>query len=1579
MTVLEAHGAEAAVSHLRKRVRDTVVFDDARKPWRRSPFYLVLRVAVQRYLYDRLGAELGRLYYKTMMCLLHAQLLEDALKRIPLEAAFSLRQKLGRRLAKLSSDIYNAGHFRVMRSLGNSFESILATTGGYLKAVWRNHRQSRERIVPTLRPRAEGHEFKLRLMNSGMLLRGVLAEHMSLPRPQQRTSAELLQIYEQSVTSVKPYMRALTHQVDLTRYHEEAIYPAKRSSHHTGLRSIELSKVIRDYAHKINAFGNEHPSQKSQMLLHLFELWVLMDTDVVACYPLLQEYHPGFDANILDPIELLTCDETARAQAVRAYLSSRYRSRSGMQSRTIFDDPADDCFAARSYDSEDFQGELSSMREKIEDAADISYAAKEVEWEKKSQLHEQTIEKRNEKECIYDTVQTWDGTESRHRKPCEWHDLHHDAKRIRIRIHEHPLPSYEPATKAALFELQCPEVFAAYRDATWQVLSTLCHQLTEELDRISLVRGYSQVHEYANDTECQVTLGSYRKAHLECHYAEWGFPIRLEEIMRTCGLKPRYYDRLGKVWTSGYPSASLWHHFPLRLPPGSPYSFLQLTYDNWPTSNEIQANQARCPQGLSVHEFTAWQHLLVGSHSRWLTLLRELGSTNLNFSSASTWVLVMRLVFQQGPDSAADPLYPDAHRLLLDDSLCTNLLQQVRYRLEAIRRNWREPVQMEILITILLKITSLSSSSGIQQAGTKLLREARLITGQWGRELRSNATEDPKVIQSAIWAALLCKRTLHTQNLSVDSEGLCHHIDAPTSDDSVDPEGLCDHIGASKRNRSVDPEALRHYIDSSISLQYHLTGDFHAMPYNVRNAIVHDILFAYEHREQLEQSILVNQQIFLDAVGALWHIPDGYDIADLTSVAGTWWLLLSLMSATEEHAYSVHYNYVYGTLLVDGQEMSTLPLRYRSHAIYRHIFGHKNPIVFPSPLRGMEFAFSETMRFGQRIHLGYRNGRLIVRADQAGQLLEFIPAKIFGPDLPTPLVDNCYHWLHVYDGHVEIRQKDPWASKLSNWWVRWDPSGGYFYAVRRFQERAQTTLLEPSSDLVQGITRIFSHFEFPSQILVFASTDSKITVELKRMELGFFVNYDGLLQSPRLGAVVLQNQDAGTWYGLKNKILVQSIANRRQKSILVPSGPIRVLTDGPHVAVEVEMVKEGIYLQYAINDTLGRIDCAPEPHLLHTKALLHAYTSHVIYDPLTKRTGTEEALHLLQTGAYQPWSPLSNVGVLNQIAELSPKRGYYPKDAKCMETVLWNSNCTIYMQDDRYSAVVEKILRRSSELSNFFLDHPTQRPSEPDTDVAYLATRAQMRSSASKNYGQDNVYCSRDKRKSSQCCLNAFEVTKLLQNWHPSCSLETTLISLLHDAPVVGGYDKYYRKCLLTDHLATDIRAEWGALSQKALQCSVQDRFSVTFLLATLAFSPDANLDLLRVLISFAMIPELQAIPAPPAHAAYFHFRADGAPPPSYITSLMDGARLPFSETGFKKRAQLVKAEAAHGPDVDSSCEALAHSIIAQWPDTVIDANRLVPINPKYLDVDRALADVIPEWTRLTRNHELHMYVLTSK
>lgn len=1551
MTILEANGAVFSTPLLRKRVRDTVSFDNAHKPWRRSPFYLMARVAMQRYLYRKLGAEIGRLHYKFIMCLMLSQLLEEVLKRLSFDAAFFLRQKLGRRLAKLESDMANAPgpakkiYASLFRSLEPTFQATLATTGGYLKSVWRNHKQRSERRVPLIRQRAFEHEYYLRLGSSGKILTGILTHQSHRSLAQQTASADLLMQYEQSVASVKPYVEAASHHISVSKYLEDVIVPAKVLGDAAGPDCIVLSETIRGFVRKIENTRKGYPDQLSRMILHLMELWALMDKAAVACFPLLKEYHPGFDPDILDPIQLLTLEEMERVKQIQGYLNERCLLGGGMRCLTIFEDPSDDCFAARFYDDSELSEELLKMRDRIEEHALLACSAKEVEWEKKSTQHREIIDKCNEKECKWDAVRIWDGTvRHNHRWPCEWHELQDEAKSIRIRIFEHPLPSFEPAVKATLFELRCPAAYAAYRDATWLILSTLCHPPVQKLERISLIREYSQLQSYSNGTKGQVCLGSDRKAHLDCHYSNWGFPIGIQEVCRSCGLKPRYYDIIGQTWTKNRGKASLWHHFPVMLPRDSPYQGIEPCFANWPSSNEVQASQASCPPDVSVHEFQAWQGLLVGTHSRWFDLLRELGSTNLNFSADSTWVLVQRLILQVGPATISEDPRRDVHSAFLDHTFCDKLLGQIRQRLESIHRNWREPVQMDILITILLKLVSLSPCATVRDAAIICLRSARHTTHNWCTDLRSIITEDTKATQFAIWASLLCKRTVHFD---------CHVL--------------------------LESETLRQFLHASIMLQYSLNGNFEAMPYNLRTAIMRDVSFSYENRLFLRHTIIMDTHTFNTTVNILWQIPKySAEFTELQNVPNTWWILLTLKSEDQVHLHSVHYNYIYGTLLIDGQEMSALPLVYRNNPLYRQIFGNRNPIVLPSPLSGMTFMMSDNFKSGHRIHLGFRKTHdLILRVAYEDQVLELIPRGVFGtkasPDLPVPLIEGCFHWLNVYSGCLEIRRQDMWISKPGNWWIFGIRTGTY-RAVRRAGKPTETRLLEPSSSMVRDIAKVFDYFECPSQIMVFVSRDGKVSAELKNLELSFYINDDGVLQSQRLGAVITPNQDAGTWYGLKSKILIQSTGNRRQKSVLVPSGNIQYYRDGPHVSLKIE-TGSSTYLKFSINEVLGRIDCAPEPKLLYVRALLHAYTSHVMSDPLTRRTGLEEAIYLLQTGSYLPWSPLieEDIRTLARIADLSPVRGYYPEDMKCMETVTWQSNLPISMQDERYRALVANILRRSSDLSNFFLDRTIQPITERTTADSHLEARALSRTHLHKNK-VDKVYFSRDKRSGTDDRSNVFQMIQLLRKWQSPISNGPTLTSLLQDAPIIGGYDKFFQKCLLTDLLTVDLRAEWGALAKKSLNCSVQDRYNLMFLFGPIAFSHEANVSLMRVLISFVMIPELRTLKAPP-YPAYFHFRADGAPRASYLISLMEKAKMPFLGIGFKKRSQLVIAESQHEEYVKKSCEVLACAIQEQWPNPEIRRERLSFIDPMHLNIDTAISDVTPEWVRLCRNHEFALYL----
>ena len=75
--LLEAVGSSVEVPRLRKRVRDDVNIQNAEFLWRRLPFWLVLRVAIQHQLCVVLGNEPGLACYKFLICTVLAQLLED--------------------------------------------------------------------------------------------------------------------------------------------------------------------------------------------------------------------------------------------------------------------------------------------------------------------------------------------------------------------------------------------------------------------------------------------------------------------------------------------------------------------------------------------------------------------------------------------------------------------------------------------------------------------------------------------------------------------------------------------------------------------------------------------------------------------------------------------------------------------------------------------------------------------------------------------------------------------------------------------------------------------------------------------------------------------------------------------------------------------------------------------------------------------------------------------------------------------------------------------------------------------------------------------------------------------------------------------------------------------------------------------------------------------------------------------------------------------------------------------------------------------------------------------------------------
>lgn len=338
-------------------------------------------------------------------------------------------------------------------------------------------------------------------------------------------------------------------------------------------------------------------------------------------------------------------------------------------------------------------------------------------------------------------------------------------------------------------------------------------------------------------------------------------------------------------------------------------------------------------------------------------------------------------------------------------------------------------------------------------------------------------------------------------------------------------------------------------------------------------------------------------------------------------------------------------------------------MEYRNLPILQELFGDQNLLTYPSFLVDMNCTLS-IRPDGHQLHLGFRNGGPVIKAIHRERVIELVGREMFRSstglpsDLPAHLLDNCFHWLDPALKVIEIRRvAHKWSSNPNNWFLDLKTN----QACRR-----NFTLVDPHSMLFDRVAQIFKGFELPSQLTVVQPKSRTLTVELNRKALKFFVNGRNLLESAQLRSEIDPNQDAGTWYGLKSKLVLRGVTQsqvvQRQRSIIVPVGDLKYRRSGPHVEIGVDLIHGGThYVKFTINEVLGRIDCPAETKLLFLKAQFHAFTSFVLPDSLTGRTGTEEALHCLSSGLFQAWGPIAsnNHRVLKSLASLTPLREYY--------------------------------------------------------------------------------------------------------------------------------------------------------------------------------------------------------------------------------------------------------------------------------------------------------------------------------
>lgn len=916
--LLEVNGRRLDPPRLRKRIHDTVTWNHGQKPWRRLPYWLVLRVGLERFLTSRLPERCGLLHYKFFTAVLLAQYVDEILPfpaPTDVEKAAFVKNKLSRKLLKL--DIKYNGLDELTRKL--LFKSVvpwaekhLQKATDWISSVWDEHRDQMKKKILSLPRRAVDLETTLTLEHSRFHLQNIIASfHQSMS---QGTTNDLdndfnprLVAEDHVATFLKPFVvlrqREMAEQVS-------RLFQSAPDSEDTEVLISSIAKWLYSYVADSLALYADDPELKSAMLLTVMDVWHRMDQACCNKWPLLKEYHPGFSPDILHVLCAVSRDDLSRLRQVQDYLARRFKGCSGIPSKftTIFHDPERGCFADRFYDESHIASECAELRQRIEDAGDMKETSKWKEWQTKSQQYEELTRAVSEGTCVYLVDDDHPLQRGKHHPDCARCSKEEKASRIRIQVCEWPLPEYDIMAKAAIVELLLPPALAAYRDVTYFIIHKLGRPRREaSVKPMVSIFGYSELASFAErraHNPPSLTLASSTKSHLMTHYATKRFPVEFDTVRPPNGLKYGYYDSRSGTWTGrGWTKPTFNHHFKFDIPQQSPLVPFIRTLTSPPGisgrhSNDIISSQATCPSGINSQEFTAFQRLLSSGVRRWEILLKKLASSNLNFSSEAVANLISFLSLQVGPHNGDGGVIPEAHSIIRDELFCLKLIEELERRLEGIRTNWTEIHLMEAIITITLRLSTLlglltdegdvasAASLDVHSQLHALRNSERDISMLWMRQLRDEAHQEDPVKSKrsqggALWAALFCKRLLGG-------------LDQPTDLD------------------------LEVFLEASITVRNILSGQTELPGGRLRTAITRDVRMMFLVKDRVTTMICDRPEVLLKAVNWVWPGQDGNarQIHSIAPSGGPW--LHFMVADGLTFAQSCHYNCLQGLLLVQG-------------------------------------------------------------------------------------------------------------------------------------------------------------------------------------------------------------------------------------------------------------------------------------------------------------------------------------------------------------------------------------------------------------------------------------------------------------------------------------------------------------------------------------------------------------------------------------------------------------------------------------------------------------------------------------
>ncbi|GBE85314.1 hypothetical protein SCP_0705010 [Sparassis crispa] len=1517
--ILRGVGRPADVDRVSKRINDDVLWKDAYLPRRRSPLWLVIRVALQ----TSLGRANALSEYKLFMVFFMSRLLRLTVQEeFASDHLYCFRAKLSRRLYKLGS---SAPLF-----ITQEVKDAVDETELLLQQRWQKI-QEQQAVSPPWSP------SMLDVQSDTCLTLHHSRDYISKRLTTKSTAS--------AACSFEPnHTRRLrdTHCCDFSTFDEGALPTAFAADGdiYVALADFEmlvqnrvdnwvaeclgkewaclkLAKCIQQYSQAARKAYVGNPEDHSMMLLTVLELWVALDKLAVAQCPLLREYSPEVPETLFHSLLLRKSASLERLSRSESHL--KHRRKRAVPGWSVFSDTVDaHTFSVRYYLT---ALKMQALKQRIETDAERERGEKRAEVRRSNEDHRRLLQE----------ATSLDHTHGRRDLGCAKCQLTQDARNMRVYVHEWPLPEGRYEAQATVFELQCPIPFCAWRETTYGVLHDIClYRRSRSASPEVVLKDYRALEKYQRDIS-SLTIASFTKSFVHSHYSSVPLPASESSVCVNNGLRYRLYDTRDHCWAADFteePSENL-QHCTFSLPPTGFYRDMQYAIrDTTHGPNKVLANQSDCPVELDPHEYSAFGLLRSGALLQWLNILRGIRARELSFEREEVHLLLMQAIWQVGPSCDGvrtwhiEPSHPDFGLLLLTE---------LRGLLSSIEGNWSNATSAKSVIMLSCRLLASTMDQDVRESAYGLLRDARRITFRWLHELSENLS---KVVREDEIFSLQLR--------------ICAMAAICRSTYDVDLGDLGALLG-SEEDVSV-------FIQCAVHLHDNIPTE-KDVPSDLSLLLARDRRLSHFLEPALRDVIRRLSGVLDKPVAILWQeFQEGQTWVQMQEPNDRW------MTVAYDRT-TVHINALNGELLVNGKPLGRLPGAIVTHPDYTRIFSKKILDVIPSDMPGMDFATRADV-FGFHVHfaLDPQCGQLTIKARSGSTVYEVIPHSKFVGDLPTPLIIDYVHWLKIDTdpkrAEMELRPLgDLWTPSLDNWRIQFSMNGHSTMC------RKDTWLVDNRSPSFAMISERLRPLECAEHLIITLSAGNCLLVDLPRFELSFVVEDGELMSRNWRGLIVDSNQSSKTMLGLSSQLVLTQRASTSslppERHVVIPIGDIKFYSSGHHVKVEVETgtTSRTRYHKYRIDSNLGYL--VGNGTLLSKlyQVYLHALTSHCLPDPLTGRTGTEEALSELRSArclSFQKLGP-DEVTLLTQIGAMTPERQFYPAHLRVMQTVHWSDLSPISQHTDFWDCTVV-ILKHAQNLADMFYPEKDMASLLSDalkkqTSDRHLQNRAALRASIiyGREYstwtatdGDDLPYTTRDLPQDTTSEKEVATVSALVHSWPtrlPTCS-ELLVVLRSWRAPLSAvDIELSYGK----DWLLPDLPGIWIELYERCrLPSGADKRSQLLFALSAMSYKPEVPyiMEIIGTILAFAIDPRFTKL-KPPLRLLEQYLLEDGfEPSEEKLRALAMSSTIPCHNWQSELTKGTIETEMEfadrHRSHYDEICEMEMHRLVAalkaQWP-----------------------------------------------